>query len=247
MKYQKRLHWDRYRPEFLKIGFIIALSIAFMAFNYTTMPPEIVPFEVVPLDVDEILIPPITTFPKEVQPPPPPEKISVVDIEPITDPIFNFEEKVEVVENVEPTADVFAIEAQPEKAPIVKLIVKEEPESDVPLIRAERMPIYGDCDENEEEVERNNCTSIKLIKHAYENVRYPALARENKIEGTVVVSFVVNKLGNVEDIKIVRDIGMGCGDEVLRAIHKLGKFKPGKQNGRPVSVVYRLPVKFSLE
>ena len=57
----------------------------------------------------------------------------------------------------------------------------------------------------------------------------------------------MNKIGDVEDIEIVRDIGFGCGDEVIKAIKKLGKFKPGKQNGRPVSVLYRFPVKFSLQ
>jgi protein TonB len=245
MKYQKRLHWDRYRPEFLEIGFIFSLAMAFMAFNYATEVPVIVPFDVGPLVEDDISIPPITFHQREVLPLPPPEKINVVDIEPTTDPIFKFEEKIDVVENVEPIVETNAREPQPEKAPIVELIEVETDPSG-PVIRAERMPIYGDCDGEEDEKIKNNCTSNNLIKHIYENVRYPQEARNIQIEGTVVVSFVVNKLGNVEDVKIVRDIGLGCGDEVLKAMKKLGKFRPGKQNGRPVSVIYRVPVKFKL-
>lgn len=244
MKYQKRLHWDRYRPEFLKIGFIFALALAFMAFNYTTTVPVIVPFEVGPLVEDDTPIPPITFHQREVLPPPPPEKISVVDIEPVTEPIIEFVEEVEVIEKVETVTAVYANESAPEIAPIVEIVKKEEPESNEPLLFAERMPIYGDC--IGDETINNNCTRINLIKHAQENVRYPPKARRNQIEGTVVVSFVVNKFGDVEDIKIVRDIGMGCGDEVLRGMKKLGKFRPGKQNGRPVSVIYRMPVKFKL-
>ena len=78
-------------------------------------------------------------------------------------------------------------------------------------------------------------------------MKYPALARENEIEGTVVVSFIVTKNGEIENIEIMRDIGAGCGESVLKAMKKLGKFYPGKHNGRPVSVIYRLPVKFTLQ
>ena len=109
------------------------------------------------------------------------------------------------------------------------------------------MPIYGGCDIDQEENERRDCTSQNLIKHIYKNVKYPIPARDYGVQGTVVVSFIVNKSGMVEDIKIMKDIGMGCGDEVIRVIGKLDKFLPGKQNGRPVSVIDRIPVNFTLQ
>lgn len=248
MKYQNRIHWHRHRPEFLKVGFIFSLAIIFMAFNYTSHAPVYEPFEIEELDGELEIIPPATTHEKKkVLPPPPPEKINVVEVEPTTEPDIKFVEKVEFKEEVkEAIKDEFASEPVEEKAPVVEL-VKEEPEEEVALIFAERMPVYGGCDVDEDEDVRRDCTSKNLIKHTYEHVHYPALAREYETQGTVVVSFIVNKQGYVEDVKIVKDIGMGCGDEVIKAIKKLGRFLPGKQNGKPVAVIYRLPVKFSLE
>lgn len=249
MKYQKRLHWDRHRPEFLKIGFIFALAIALMAFNYTSTPPILEPMDVEPLEKDVLTIPPITVHQKKKVPtPPPPQKVKpIVNIEPTDEPIIKFEPKVEIQENIDADEDVYASNPIPEPAPKVELIKMDEPIDDSPVLMAERMPIYGSCDVDLDEKLRRDCTSQNLLKHIYENVKYPALARGAEIEGTVVVSFVVNKQGNVEDVKIVRGIGGGCGKEVKRVIEKLGQFLPGKQNGRPVSVIYRLPVKFRLE
>lgn len=248
MKYQKRLHWDRHRPEFLKIGFIFALAIALMAFNYTTETPDLELMEMGdPLEPDFLVVPPPTFQKKKVPLPSPPPKITaIVDIEPVTEPIVKFEPKEEFKKDVETIIDEYANDPIPEPAPIVELIKKETPEDNTPLLMAERMPIYGSCDVDSEENDRRDCTNQNLLKHIYGNVKYPALAREYGTQGTVVVSFIVNKVGQVEDIKIVKEIGMGCGDEVKRVINKLGQFLPGKQNGRPVSVIYRLPVKFSL-
>lgn len=246
MKYQKRLHWDRHRPEFLKVGFIFALAIAFMAFNYTSSPPVIEPYDLEPLQLDEISIPPTTIHKQKALPPPLPEKINIVEVEPSSEPIIEFTEKEEYQETKEVSIDENIHETAIEPAPIVNPIIQDELEEEPPFVLAERMPVYADCTIDGDENERRDCTTKQLMNHTYSLVKYPALARENEIEGTVVVSFIVNKQGNVEDIKIVRDIGMGCGDEVCRAIKKLGKFHPGKQNGRPVAVLYRFPVKFSL-
>jgi protein TonB len=217
-----------------------------MAFNFTSAPPSIEVYELEPYIEDILITPPITIQKNRVTPPPPPNITNIVDIEPAMDPIIEFTKKVEINKNVKAIVDVFANDPIPDAAPIVHL-VKEEALDDSPLIMAERMPIYGSCEVDEEEEVRRDCTNQNLLKHIYENVKYPPLARESSVEGTVVVSFVVNKSGKIEDIKLVRDIGAGCGNEVERVIRRLGEFLPGKQNGRPVSVIYRIPVKFRLE
>ena len=83
--------------------------------------------------------------------------------------------------------------------------------------------------------------------HIYATIKYPREARRMSAEGTVFVSFIVNKSGELEDVKILRDFGFGSGEEVIKCIKTLNTFLPGKQNGRPVRVIYRLPVKFKLE
>ncbi len=86
-----------------------------------------------------------------------------------------------------------------------------------------------------------------MLKFIYSNISYPPIARENGVDGTVYISFVVEKDGSVTDVKIVRDIGGGCGDEAVRVVKKFPKWNPGKQRGRPVRVLFNLPVKFKLE
>ena len=75
---------------------------------------------------------------------------------------------------------------------------------------------------------------------------YPALALANGVEGKVFASFVVNAQGEVTDLKIVKSLGSGLDEETLRAIAKLPKFIPGKQNGRAVSVQYTVPISFKI-
>jgi len=247
MKYQKRIHWDKHRPEFLKIGFIFALAITFTAFNYTTNPPVIEPYETAPEIEDFLIIPPTTAHVKKALPPPPkPKVVLAMEFEIEHEPIIKFDQKIEINENVKTIVNQYANEPVLDVAPIVELVKEEDPEVDTPLLMAERMPIYGSCNVDSAEDVRRDCTNQNLIEHIYKNVKYPALARDYETEGTVVVSFVVNKEGEVEQVKILRDIGMKCGEEVKRVINELGRFLPGKQNGRPVSVIYRLPVKFSL-
>ena len=249
MKYRKRLSWDRHRPEFFKLSLIFALAIAFMAFNYTYEAKPIIPFDGPSIEEDWIITPPITQQEKKVPtlPPPPKPKLLISPIiEPETEPKMVFEPKIEAPKSENYLVDEYANEPEPVLAPMV---VPAEPEEvvDIPVPMAERMPVYIGCDLDAEERERRDCTAKSLLKHLYDNVKYPVMAREVTLEGTVVVSFVVDKRGEIGQIEVVRDIGMGCGEAVKKAFSTLDKFYPGKQNGRPVSVIYRVPVKFKLE
>jgi protein TonB len=91
----------------------------------------------------------------------------------------------------------------------------------------------------------------KMLEFIYKNIKYPAIARENGVEGTVVVQFVVEKDGSIANAKVVRDIGAQCGQEAMRVVQMMNqkglKWTPGKQRGRPVKVQFNLPVKFRLE
>ncbi|AWM34359.1 energy transducer TonB [Hymenobacter nivis] len=77
--------------------------------------------------------------------------------------------------------------------------------------------------------------------------RFPAQALANGVEGKVFASFVVNAQGEVTDLKIVKGLGSGLDEETLRAISKLPRFIPGRQNGRAVSVQYTVPISFRMD
>jgi len=78
-------------------------------------------------------------------------------------------------------------------------------------------------------------------------VKYPAIARSNGVEGQVYVEFDIERNGSVSHVRVVRDIGAGCGSEAARIMNKVNSFKPGKQRGRTVKTIMVLPVNFKLD
>ncbi len=86
----------------------------------------------------------------------------------------------------------------------------------------------------------------ELMKFLAENLEYPQDAREKGIQGKVYVTFIVEADGSVSNVKVLRDIGGGCGDEAARVVKTMPKWEPGKQKGKAVRVQYNLPVKFVL-
>ncbi len=86
-----------------------------------------------------------------------------------------------------------------------------------------------------------------LTKYLKDNVKYPQDAKENGIQGTVLVVFIVNEDGSVSDAKIKKGIGGGCDQEALRIVNEMRKWKPGKQGGVPVKVYQQIPIAFKLQ
>jgi protein TonB len=81
------------------------------------------------------------------------------------------------------------------------------------------------------------------------NIQYPSVARENGIEGQVVLQFVVGKDGKIDpgSITVVRKVGWGLEEEAIRVVKNMPAWKPGKQNGNPVYVKCTLPIRFKLD
>ena len=115
----------------------------------------------------------------------------------------------------------------------------------------EDMPSFPGCEDIGDKVQRKICAEKRLLEFIYKNIEYPREAEENKVEGTVVVSFVVEKAGKVTNAKVVRDIGSGCGEEAVRVVNLMNQkgivWTPRGSRGRPVRVQFNLPVRFKLE
>lgn len=79
----------------------------------------------------------------------------------------------------------------------------------------------------------------KFYNFVGKNYRTP---EEEGLKGKVYVTFVVEKDGSLTDIKVLRDIGYGTGKEAIRVLQKCPKWNPGIQNGKPVRVLYSLPI-----
>jgi TonB family protein len=84
------------------------------------------------------------------------------------------------------------------------------------------------------------------LKYLAKNLRYPARAAEEDIQGTVYISFVVKTDGKITNVKLLHGIGGGCDEEALRVVSKMPQWKPGFLNGKKVDVRYNMPVHFKL-
>ncbi len=114
------------------------------------------------------------------------------------------------------------------------------------------MPRFPGCETayatNEE---KKKCADRQMLKFIYSRIKYPALARENGIEGTSIVTFVIEKDGSMSNILLVKDLKRGGGQEFLRVVNIMaeqgGIWTSGELNGETVRVQYHLPINFRLE
>lgn len=85
-----------------------------------------------------------------------------------------------------------------------------------------------------------------LLQFISSNLKYSDAAREKSIEGLSIAEFIVEKDGTISNVKILRSIGNGTDEEVLRVIGLMPTWQPGKQDDKTVRVEYKLPIRFKL-
>jgi protein TonB len=181
-----------------------------------------------PIDKNEPPPPPVE--------PPPPLKTTIKFTPPV---IVKDEEVTDTVRTVEELKEV-DLGAQTQQGDSVNGVdpslieaVAEDPDAGKVFTIVEQMPEFPGGE-------------AKMLEFIQKNVKYPAIAKDNGISGTVFLNFVINKDGQVTDIKILRGIGGGCDEEATRVVKAMPGWKVGKQNGRPVNVSFNLPIKFTL-
>jgi protein TonB len=153
---------------------------------------------------------------QEIKPPPPPPPPPEV-IEIVEDEV-ELEDELEI-EDTESDEDI-AIE------------IEEESDDEFFMV-VENMPVFPGGD-------------LGLMKYIQRNVKYPPIAKEYNITGKVYVSFIVDKSGSVTNVKIVRGVDKNLDAEALRVVKSLPKYKPGKQRGKAVRVMFTIPINFTL-
>ena len=86
-----------------------------------------------------------------------------------------------------------------------------------------------------------------LLRYVQRSIRYPSYAAENEIQGMVLVEFIVNEVGFIENIKVLKGIKGGCDEEALRIVKSMPKWKPGKKDGYAVKTYYTVSVPFKID
>ncbi|MHA7128332.1 energy transducer TonB [Algoriphagus namhaensis] len=85
-----------------------------------------------------------------------------------------------------------------------------------------------------------------LTKYMVKNLKYPESAKSKSIQGTVMVTFVVQKDGTVSQAELLRGIGAGCDEEALRIVNGMEPWTAGVKDGEKVNTRLVLPIKFAL-
>ena len=119
------------------------------------------------------------------------------------------------------------------------------------FMRAEQMPRFPGCENFKlSNDDKAKCAEKKLFEYIRTNLKYPLQALKNNLQGEVLIKFIVDKEGNINQAELVSDPGSGMGKAALDVVNGMNdlnkKWTPGYQQGKPVSVWFVLPVRFSL-
>lgn len=87
---------------------------------------------------------------------------------------------------------------------------------------------------------------VALVKYIHKNLKYPVAAKKAKLEGKVLITFVVDKTGRVADAKVTKSLSPECDTEALRVVQHMPAWAPGEKEGKPVSIHFTLPIQFEL-
>ena len=225
IKKSEKADLEKGKGTSILIGFVMALAVMFVTLEWTEREVE---------DNSDLYMARETTITEEMVPitlpekktvPPPPAAVAKADIIKIVeddadieeDIMISTEDQVEWVDLDE--VDYIEVEPEPEEEEVF-MVVEDAPE------------FPGGIN--------------ALLEYLKKNIKYPAICRDNNIQGRVIVSFVVNKDGKIVDPEVVKGVNPSLDKEALRVISTMPNWKPGYQRGKPVRVKYSVPVNFRL-
>ena len=116
------------------------------------------------------------------------------------------------------------------------IVVREEvpAESENPFVVVEEMPMFPGGDK-------------ELLKFIGANTNYPEDAKQQNIQGKVIIRFCVTAKGGISQVSVLKGVSPELDAEGIRVVNTLPEFKPGKQGGKPVPVWYMVPITFTLK
>lgn len=209
---------------FTNLGLAVAVGLTLAAFEYKSFDDSgLKDLGSVADNFEELLDVPITQQPPPPPPPPPMEQPVIQEIP----------DEVEIEEKIEVNFDVDVKETTVIAEVAIKEVVIEEEKADqiFDVVETQPNPPGGMSGWN---------------KYLSNNLKYPTQARRMGVEGTVIVVFVINTDGSIQDVEVLRGIGGGCDEEAVKVVTKAPKWEPGKQRGKPVRTRMRLPIRFKL-
>ncbi|MBS3770114.1 MAG: energy transducer TonB [Bacteroidales bacterium] len=226
-KKSKKADLQNKRVVFMQLGFVVALAMVLIAFEWTSKPGKITGFA--SDEADEIVQEnvPITRQ-EEKKPPPPPPPPKTTEVLNIVDNDIDIEDEL-ILEETEADQDTRVL------VDVFRQEEEEEEEEDKVFITVEDMPTFMGKGLNE------------FRNYIQKNLDYPLIAKENGIEGIVYTKFIVDKDGSVKNVGILRGVDPVLDQATVEAIRESPKWEPGKQRGIPVRVSVTMPIAFVLD
>ena len=219
------------RSMFVLIGFVLVFALLYIGLEWTQT--EISKIEVTTSfldDGEQEMVAQNTmhdnTPPPEVAPPPP---ATVV------------QEVLNIVENnIETTATIIS----PEETNSEPIVIPPPVVVTGPTHLEEEIEEIFTIVEDPPSFPGGDKARVEFIN---KTIKYPTIAQENGIQGTVYVAFVVNRDGRIVDVQVVRGVDSSLDKEAVRVIEAMPPWNPGKQRGQPVRTRFTLPIRFTLK
>lgn len=226
LKKSEKADLEKKRGIFFQLGLIFTMAVILVAFEWRSFDvkdTEIYSNRQAVSEVEEL-----TQITQQNIPPPPPPP-------PAPSLVLN------IVENTAEIGNDISIDAEADETTQVEeykgTVVQQEEEKEVDeqeiFLIVESSPSFPGGE-------------IARMKFLQDNIRYPLMAKESGIQGTVHLTFVIERDGSVTDVKLLRGIGGGCDEEAIRVVKNMPRWEPGRQRGKPVRVQFNLPIKFNL-
>jgi protein TonB len=222
IKKKSSVNLEKFKSLFLLIGLGITLGFMLFVFNWTSKAEKADDLGTTQLTDDEEKA--TITIQEAPPPPPPPKQQQAIEVLNIHDDNEDIENEIEI-EDADTDED--------EEIEIIEIEEEEEEEAPETFFIVEQMPEFPGGE-------------LALRKYIAKNTQYPVVAKENDIQGKVIIQFEVTSRGTVGKIKVARKIDVLLDKEAVRVVKSLPKFKPGKQGGKAVNVWYTVPINFKL-
>jgi protein TonB len=205
----------------MEIGLVIALAAVVGAFAWGQTEKKVEALTDVTATVEPEVV--VNTEQEQRQPEVRPQQVQAISdfLEVVRDDTV-----IETEYNFDDFSEDFVVE--------VPVAVEEEVTEEVPIYNAEEMPVPPGGDIN------------AFRRWLQGELRYPQIALENNISGTVTLKFVVERDGTLTGIETIASPDKSLTDEAIRVLSRSAKWVPGKQRNKPVRVFYTMPVVFNM-
>ena len=226
IKKSQKASLENKRLLFVEIGFVAALLITLLAFEWSSKEKQESSLLAENTEIIEEEMIPIT----QETPPPPPE---VAKIPVLSDQIDIIDDDIKVNDNILNLEDDsnIGVEIHDYVEEVKEEVVEEET---IPFQLVEEKPKFQGGDAND------------FSKWVNQRLVYPEVAKENGVQGRVMLQFTVKTDGSVSDVKVLRGVDPSLDKEAVRVVSMSPKWTPGKQRDRKVKVTYTFPVIFQL-